>query len=503
MDDPLRYDAPVDPATITIFGATGDLTRRKLMPALYRLAYERRLPAGFAVVGVSRTRMSDDAFRDRMKAAVESHLEDGPFDEELWDGFARGLFYLSGDLQDRELYLQLKRKLDQVDQERQTAGNVLFYLSTQPSHYAPAVSGLGSANLQAGGGWRRLIVEKPIGHDRASAAELNLELRRVFDEEQIYRIDHYLGKETVQNILAFRFGNGIFEPLWNRRYVSHVQITAAESIGVEGRGAYYQEAGALRDMIQNHLLQVLATIAMEPPAAYEPDAVRDERAKLLRAIRVWKPEEVSEYAVAGQYGPARVAGQHVAGFREEGGVDPDAVTDTYAAVTLEVDNWRWAGVPFYIRSGKRMPKRVTDVAIEFNRAPLAMFEAGAGRMQETYPNLLVIRIQPQEGISLRFFSKQPGSGMRLRPVTMDFNYGASFGVRSPSAYETLLLDAMRGDATLFTRQDMVEASWTVVEPVMQHWSSTRHEFPNYAAGTWGPAASERMLERRGHRWRVP
>jgi glucose-6-phosphate 1-dehydrogenase len=473
------------------------------MPALFRLAYERRLPAGFAVVGVSRTAMSDEEFRERMRGAVGKFLEDSPFDEELWADFARGLFYVSGDVNDKDLYLRLKQKLEEVERTRQTGGNALFYLSTQPSQYAPAAAGLGSAGLERGAGWRRLIVEKPFGHDGPSAAALNRKLREVFAEADIYRIDHYLGKETVQNILAFRFGNGIFEPLWNRRYVSHVQITAAEAIGVEGRGAYYQEAGALRDMIQNHLLQVMATMAMEPPAAYEADAVRDERAKLLRAIRVWKADEVGDNAVAGQYGGARIGGEDVPGFREEEGVDPEAQTDTYAAVTLEVDNWRWAGVPFHIRSGKRMPKRVTDVAIEFNRAPLAMFEAGAGRIQETYPNLLVLRIQPEEGISLRFFSKQPGSGMRLRPVTMDFNYGTSFGTRSPSAYETLLLDALQGDATLYTRQDMVDASWGVVAPVMAHWEACRHEFPNYDAGTWGPAASDRMLARRGHVWRVP
>lgn len=506
LADPLRYDLPADPAAVVIFGATGDLNRRKLMPALYRLAYERRLPAGFAIVGVSRTAMSHDEFRERMRGAVETFLEDSPFDAGLWDDFARGLFYLSGDVQDKNLFARLKQLLDEVESARHTGGNVLFYLSTQPSHYAPAAEGLGSAGLQHAereGAWRRLIVEKPFGYDRASAAELNRELRRTFEERDIYRIDHYLGKETVQNILAFRFGNGIFEPLWNRRYVSHVQITAAESIGVEGRGAYYQEAGALRDMIQNHLLQVMATMAMEPPAAYEPDAVRDERAKLLRAVRVWKPEEVGLNAVAGQYGAARIGGEMVPGFREEPGVSPDARTDTYAAVTLEVDNWRWAGVPFYIRTGKRMPKRVTDVAIQFNRAPLALFEAGAGEMQQSYPNLLVLRIQPAEGISLRFFSKLPGSGMRLRPVTMDFNYGSSFGARSPSAYETLLLDALQGDATLYTRQDMVDASWAVVAPVLDHWAEAPHEFPNYAAGTWGPEASDRMLARRGHTWRVP
>jgi glucose-6-phosphate 1-dehydrogenase len=506
LADPLRYDLPVDPAAVVIFGATGDLTRRKLMPALFRLAYERRLPAGFAVVGVSRTRMSDEEFRERMRAGVEEFLEQSPFDAVLWRDFERGLFYLSGDVNDTDLYSRLKQKLEELERTRQTAGNALFYLSTQPSHYAPAAAGLGAAGLARAprpDGWRRLIVEKPFGHDGSSAAALNVELRQVFAEQDIYRIDHYLGKETVQNILAFRFGNGIFEPLWNRRYVRHVQITAAESIGVEGRGAYYQEAGALRDMIQNHLLQVMATMAMEPPAAYDPDAVRDERAKLLRAIRIWKPEEAAANAVAGQYGRARIGGVEAPGFREELGVDPEAQTDTYAAVTLEVDNWRWAGVPFYIRTGKRLPKRVTDIAIEFNRAPLALFEKGTHAAQETYPNLLVLRIQPEEGISLRFFSKQPGSGMRLRPVTMDFNYGTSFGMRSPSAYETLLLDALQGDPTLYTRQDMVEASWAVVSPVLDHWSGIKHAFPNYAAGSWGPEASDAMLARRGHVWRVP
>jgi glucose-6-phosphate 1-dehydrogenase len=350
------------------------------------------------------------------------------------------------------------------------------------------------------GAWRRIIIEKPFGHDQQSARELNARLHGVFDERDIYRIDHYLGKETVQNILAFRFGNGIFEPLWNRRYVNHVQITAAENIGVEGRGAYYQEAGALRDMIQNHLMQVMATIAMEPPAVFESDAVRDERAKLLRSIRILTPEEVATHAVAGQYGPAQIGGERLAGFREEKGVAPDSRTDTYAAVTLFVENWRWAGVPFYIRSGKRLPKRVTDIAIQFNTAPLSLFADGEpGR----WPNLLVVRIQPEEGISLRFFSKRPGSGMTLRPVTMDFNYGTSFGERSPSAYETLLLDALEGDATLYTRQDMVEASWAVVQPILDVWAGSQFEFPNYASGTWGPKQSDEMLARRGHVWRIP
>ena len=344
------------------------------------------------------------------------------------------------------------------------------------------------------------MVEKPFGHDLASAGELSDQLHEVFRESEVYRIDHYLGKETVQNILAFRFGNGIFEPLWNRRYVNHVQITAAESIGVEGRGAYYQEAGALRDMIQNHLLQVMATVAMEPSATFRPNSVRDERSKLLRSIHALKPDEVLANAVPGQYGPARIGGEEVPGFRQEPGVKPDAQTDTYAAVTFSVENWRWAGVPFYLRSGKRLPKRVTEIAIEFNAAPLRIFDANGA---EAAPNLLILRIQPEEGISLKFLSKRPGTGMKLRPVSMDFNYGSSFGERSPTAYETLLLDAMIGDATLYTRQDMVEASWAAVEPILEVWKNTRFDFPNYPAGTWGPKAAEEMLARRGHAWRTP
>jgi glucose-6-phosphate 1-dehydrogenase len=371
----------------------------------------------------------------------------------------------------------------------------------QPSQYASTALGLGAAGLGKGNGWRRLVVEKPFGHGLESARELSDRLHEVFDETDVYRIDHYLGKETVQNILAFRFGNGIFEPLWNRRYVNHVQITAAESIGVEGRGAYYQEAGALADMIQNHLLQVMATIAMEPSASFRATSVRDERSKLLRSIRTMTPDEILKNTVPGQYGPARIGGKEVPGFRQEPGVNPDSQTDTYASATFFVENWRWAGVPFYVRTGKRLPKRVTEIAIQFNKAPLRIFGDQDGA--ENSPNLLIVRIQPEEGISLKFLSKTPGSGMKLRPVSMDFNYGSSFGERSPSAYETLLLDAIVGDATLYTRQDMVEASWTVVEPIQNVWRNTSYNFPNYAAGTWGPAAADDMLAQRGHVWRKP
>jgi glucose-6-phosphate 1-dehydrogenase len=470
---------------MVIFGASGDLSKRKLLPALYRLAYERQLPSTFSVIGTSRTPLTDDAFRDKMREAVKQFLEDSPFDEELWKSFAANLHYVAGDMGDPGLHSAIKDKVTQLG-----LPNVLFYLSIQPSYYGPVVDALGAACLGQGGpgGWRRIVIEKPFGHDLESARALNDRIHRVFPENEVYRIDHYLGKETVQNVLAFRFGNGIFEPVWNRRYVNHVQITAAESIGVEGRGAYYQEAGALRDMIQNHLLQVTATIAMEPSAVYEPDAVRDERAKLLRSIRILTPEEVPLYAVAGQY----------KGFRQEPGVDPGSRTDTFAAATFFIENWRWAGVPFYVRTGKKLPKRATEIAIQYNTAPHALFTPDGTTMR---PNLLILRIQPEEGISLRFLSKLPGSGMRLRPVSMDFNYGSSFGERSPSAYETLLVDALIGDATLYTRQDMVEASWRAVQPILDDWATRKFDFPNYEPGTWGPAAADEMLARQGHVWR--
>jgi len=500
FQDPLRFERRVPECAVVIFGANGDLTKRKLMPALYRLAYDRRLSAGFAVVGISRSPMTDEQFREKMLESVKKFSEDTEIHDDVWRAFAAGLYYVAGDIADPALYQKVAAKLKQVESERQTGGNVLFYLSTQPSQYAPTALGLGSAGLGKGSGWRRLVVEKPFGHDLESARELTDKLHEVFAESEVYRIDHYLGKETVQNILAFRFGNGIFEPLWNRRYINHVQITGAESIGVEGRGAYYQEAGALADMIQNHLLQVLATIAMEPSSSFNANAVRDERSKLLRSIRVMTPEEIRQNAVPGQYGPAKIGGKDVPGFRQEEGVDPQSQTDTYVAVTFYVENWRWARVPFYVRTGKHLPKRVTEIAIQFNPAPLAIFD---GEGSDSSPDLLLVRIQPEEGISLKFLSKRPGAGMTLRPVSMDFNYGSSFGERSPSAYETLLLDAIVGDPTLYTRQDMVEASWRVVEPIQKVWRETKFDFPNYPAGTWGPAAADEMLARNGHVWRKP
>ena len=390
-------------------------------------------------------------------------------------------------MKDPQLYLALKEKVNATGQ-----ANVLFYLSTQPSYYTVIVDGIGHSHLATApeGAWRRLIVEKPFGHDLASAKELNSRIHAVFREEDTYRIDHYLGKETVQNILALRFGNGIFEPLWNRRYVNHVQITAAESIGVEGRGGYYQEAGALRDMIQNHLLQVMATVAMEPSAVFEPDAVRDERAKLLRSIKIMRPEEVRSVRGRGA----------IQGLPPGTGRESRRANRYLRRGTFFVDNWRWAGVPFFIRTGKKLPKRVTDIAIQFNQAPCRC-SGPETAAQGARPNLLILRIQPEEGISLLFLSKEPGSGMRLRPVSMDFNYGTSFGERSPSAYETLLVDAMVGDPTLYTRQDMVEASWTVIQPILENWNNRRFDFPNYEAGTWGPAEADAMIAQLGRQWR--
>ena len=500
--DPLRFERRVPECTAVIFGANGDLAKRKLLPALYSLARDRRLSAGFAVVGNSRTELSHQAFRDRMKAAVQEFLENGEFDEEVWEGFSQGLYYLPGNVKDPAYYQQLRTLLDEIAENRHTGDNVLFYLSTQPSLYAPIAKQIGAAGLAKStrGGWRRLVVEKPFGHDLGSAHELSAEVQTVFDESEIYRIDHYLGKETVQNILAFRFANGIFEPLWNHHYVKQVQITSAESIGVEGRGGYYEESGALRDMIQNHLLQVMATMAMEPPARFEPEAVRNEKAKVLQSIRPMSHDDVQTQAVSGQYGPGRVGGQELPGYRQEEGVDPNSQTETYAAAAFYVDNWRWAGIPFCVRSGKRLPKRVSEISIEFEAAPHALF---AAQNPVQTPNLLILRIQPAGGISIRFDAKKPGEGMQLRGVAMDFHYGSSFGTREPTAYETLLIDAIVGDGTLYTRQDMVEASWSAIEPILEVWGNTKKRFPNYRSGTWGPEQAEEMLRRGRNAWRTP
>lgn len=485
---------------MVIFGATGDLTRRKLLPALYRLSQQRLIPSEFAVLGTSRQPLSDEEFRSAMKEAVTEFGPDDALDEAIWQSFAKRLFYLEGDFKDAGLYQKLKTKLEEIDRECDTQGNRIFYLATAPDFFGLIARQLGEAGIAKPKkkAWTRIIVEKPFGHDLESARALNKELARVFDEKQVYRIDHYLGKETVQNLLAFRFANSIFEPLWNRQYIDHIQITNAESIGVEGRGAYYEKAGALRDMIQNHVFQVTSLIAMEPPASLSANSVRDEKFKAMQSVRIFPAEEIDQFAVRGEYGPGIVLGDKVPGYREEPGVDPNSSTETFAALKLQIDNWRWSGVPIYLRSGKRLQKHVTEIAIQFKDVPHRMFNESDAPLQ---PNVLVIRIQPNEGITLRFAAKLPGQAMRIRAVNMDFRYGSSFGVKSPEAYERLLLDCMLGDSTLYARRDMVERGWEIVAPILEAWKKPAVDFPNYEAGSWGPGAAFELIERDGRQWR--
>ena len=501
----IRLEQTAEPCIVVIFGASGDLTKRKLVPALYRLVQERLLPAEFAIVGLSRTEMRDGEFREKMKEAVEQYSEAKQVEAEVWNSFAQGLHYLAADIGNPDDYKKLADLLDRIDRERSTSGNRLFYLSVAPRFYAAAVDQLGRAGLTKAkdGSWVRVIIEKPFGTDLESAQQLNKQILEHLDESQIYRIDHYLGKETVQNLLAFRFANGIFEPLWNRHYINHVQITNAESVGVEGRGGYYETAGVVRDMIQNHVFQVLSLVAMEPPAHLGSEAVRDEKIKAMTAAREFTPERVRTECVRGQYGPGAIAGQPVPGYREENGVAPDSTTETYAMLTMYFDNWRWAGVPFYIRSGKRLPKRVTEIAIQFLAAPPHLF--GAEVMKKVTANQLIIRIQPDEGISLRFAVKVPGQITHIRDVNMDFRYGSSFGVQLAEAYERLLLDCILGDSTLYARRDMTERGWEIVMPILTEWAATKAEvaFPNYEAGSWGPPEADELIERQARHWRRP
>ncbi len=498
----MRGQRTPEPTTLVIFGATGDLTQRKLVPALYDLAVEGLLPGGFSVVGFARRPKTHHHFREEMKGAVAEHSRTQPLQPSVWDAFASNLYYCRSEFDDAAGYAHLNDDLDKIESETGSR-NRLYYLATPPNYYGQIAKRLGEAGLiSREDGWTRIIVEKPFGRDLASAVELNATLHAVFAEDQIYRIDHYLGKDTVQNILVFRFANGIFEPIWNRRYIDHVQITVAESIGVEGRGGYYEQSGVIRDIIQNHAMQLLAMAAMEPPATFEPDAVRDEKVKVLRALRPIPADAAGELTVRGQYGPGVISGQRVPGYCQEDKVAKDSTTETYLALNLSIDNWRWAGVPFYIRSGKRLPKRVTEIAIIFRQPPLALFPTSDGSRIE--PNVLSITIQPDEGISLKFGSKVPGAeaAMRIRPVEMDFRYGTSFGVAAPDAYERLLLDAMLGDATLFTRRDEVEAAWAFITTIAEGWAGSKQaSIPTYEAGTWGPDEADQFMERDGRKWR--
>jgi glucose-6-phosphate 1-dehydrogenase len=486
-----RHRTP-EPCAVVIFGASGDLTKRKLIPALYSLAYNGFLPAEFGVVGVARTPMTGEEFRARMCEAVREHGRD-EFREDVWERLAGGMSYLATEFTNEGGEAEVVARLTELDESRGTQGNRVYYLAIPPSAMEATVVQIGKGRSPTG--WTRLIVEKPFGHDAPSARELNALLRRHFDEREIYRIDHYLGKETVQNMLVLRFGNGIFEPIWNRQMVDHVQITVAESLGIEGRAAFYEQAGAIRDIVQNHLLQLVALTAMEPPIDFTADSVRNEKVKVLKAIHTPGPKHV----VRGQYGPGFVEGVEEPGYRQEDGVAPDSTTETFVAMKLYVDNWRWADTPFYVRTGKRLPRRETTIAIQFKRAPHPPFEIDSA--DSLRPNVLLLHIQPGEGISLTMSAKVPGQGMTIRPVHMDFSYGGAFRTGLPEAYERLILDCMLGDATLFTRADEVEEQWELVDAVVAGWRRDRPAFPNYAAGTWGPAASDELLHRDGRSWR--
>lgn len=489
------------PCVMVIYGASGDLTKRKLLPALANLAQEGLLSRQFAIIGFSFDQLTTDAFRDKLSAEMKQFAPESLTDD-LWKWFLERIYYVQGDFNDSAAYQRLKDQVAAVEKEHNTQGNRFHYLAVAPAFFSPIVRKLGEAGLtkETNGNWTRVIVEKPFGHDLESAIQLNKELKEILSEKQIYRIDHYLGKETVQNVMVFRFANSIIEPLWNRTYIDHVQITAAETVGVEHRGAFYETAGALRDMVPNHLFQLLTLTAMEPPISFEADAVRDKQAEILHAIQMPTPEEVLQNMVRGQYGEGVIDGQPEPAYRSEPNVSPTSNTETFVALKLKIDNWRWGDVPFYLRTGKRLAKRVTEIAISFRRTPFMLFRKTP--IKDPRTNQLVIHIQPDEGISLRFGAKIPGSIMKLGLVNMDFDYARDFGTSHSTGYERLLYDCMVGDATLFQRADMVEAGWSVIQPLLDVWKALpARGFPNYPAGSWGPNEADDLLERDGRAWR--
>jgi glucose-6-phosphate 1-dehydrogenase len=496
------YGTTADPCTVILFGASGDLAKRKVIPAMYDLAQHDSLGERYAIIGFARTPMTDESFRTTIGEAAQTISEVGPIDPAKWSEFSSNLYYSAGEYGNPDSYTQLAKRLAQIDAERKLGGNRLFYLSTPPEVYPDIVEQLGRAGLARPANpnsWVRIIIEKPFGRDLASARELNKIVLNVFEEKQVYRIDHYLGKDTVQNLLVLRFGNGIFEPLWNRNYVDHVQITAAETLGVERRGGFYETAGALRDMIQSHVLQLTSLVSVEPPASFDATAVRNEKIKILQSIRPYNLEMVAQSVVRGQYAPGSLDGKKLAGYRDEMGVNPKSRTETFVAMRVLIDNWRWAGVPIYLRTGKRLAKRTTEIMIQFRCAPHIVF-----RDREIEPNRLVLNIQPDEGISVSFGAKRPGTEMSIGNVTMNFSYREGFGGTSRSAYATLVNDCLRGDATLFDRGDSVEAAWSLVDPILDVWSAARTAtVPMYPAGTWGPKESDQLLERDGRQWYNP
>jgi len=501
----LEQERVPDASCLVIFGASGDLTQRKLIPARYSLAHDGLLPAGQTIIGFARPDFTDDAWRMAMREACDKFARTRPVDEAVWENFAKGLFYVQGDFSDSEAYLRLNKKLQECDKARGTGGRRIYYLAVPPNFFPVISEFLGAEKMvtdpERGGPFTRVIIEKPFGHDLQSARELNRVAVTTFRERQVFRIDHYLGKETVQNLLVLRFANGIFEPFWNRQYIDHVQFTVAETVGVEKRGGYFETAGITRDIIQNHMLQLVSLIGMEPPVAYEPDAVRDEKVKVLRALREFPRGHEGDSAVRGQYTDGSVLGEKAPAYRKEPNVNPESKVETYAAMKLYIDNWRWADVPFYVRAGKRLPKRVTDISIHFRPAPYPLFNKMTNvKMQ---PNVLAIRIQPDEGISLKFDSKVPGPTVRTAPVTMEFRYATSFGAEPPEAYERLLLETMLGDSTLFARRDEVETAWAWLDPLLAAWAAEPGPPEPYPAGTWGPEAADKLIERDGRKWRRP
>jgi len=492
------------PCSVVIFGGAGDLARRKLLPALYNLRLDGVLPANFAVVGFARTDHTDESYRTLARESIEKYSR-RPLEAQQWADFERSVFYVRGGFNDPAAFAALKKRLDEIEPGCGVPGNHIFYLSIAPSLFETACQQLRAAGLVAdpigGGPFSRIIVEKPIGHDLASAREINSTLSSTFDERQIFRIDHYLGKETVQNILVMRFANSIFEPLWNQKYIDHVQITVSEEEGVGTRAGYYEEAGALRDMVQNHILQVLCLTAMEPPWVMGADVVRDHKLEVLNCLRPITAKDVEHRIVRAQYGAGLHRGIDVPGYRRENGVKPDSTTETYVALKVFVDNWRWSGVPFYIRTGKRLPKRASEIAVQFKDTPPILFNADAEAPVE--PNVLALRIQPDEGLSLRISAKVPGPKVRIYPVKMDFRYGSTFGEQAPEAYERLLLEVMAGDATLFMRRDAVEASWTFVTGILDAWQQSGNRWlPEYPAGSWGPMEAHKLIEEDGRKWRT-
>ena len=493
-------------SVLVIFGASGDLTARKLLPALYSLAHDGLLPAGQTVVGVGRQEYTDEEFRNTIRQGCDRHARRSPTADAVWNNFAEGLHYVSGEFNDPGLYDRLKERLDEIDRTRGTGGRRIYYLAVPPTFFGVISSALSAKGMvtdpETGGPFTRVIIEKPFGRDLETARDLNRIATTAFRERQVFRIDHYLGKETVQNILVLRFANSFFEPFWNRQYIDHVQITVAESIGVERRANYFESAGIMRDIVQNHMLQLLCLVAMEPSVAFEADAVRDEKVKVLRSLREFpRDDTMKDLVVMGQYGRGSVGGDPVPPYREEEGVDPASRIETYAAVKAYVDNWRWAGVPFYLRAGKRLAKRVTYISITFRKAPHLLFRGLSNfAMQD---NVLAIRIQPDEGISLKFNSKVPGPSVRTHPVSMEFRYATSFGAEPPEAYERLLLETMLGDSTLFARRDEVETAWKWLDPVITDWTEKKIEPEFYDSGSWGPDAADRLLGADGRAWRRP